>query len=694
MTEVGARRFLPEVQALRALAVAAVVIYHVWPHRLPGGFIGVDVFFVISGYLITAHLMREYESTGRISLSRFWTRRIRRLLPAAFVVLAACVVLVFTVLPAVVREETLRQIAAASAYVLNWVLAFDAVDYLAADNAPTVVQHYWTLSVEEQFYIAWPVLLVLVALAVTAVRRRRVAAASLAGWSALGVVVLSLGYSIFLTWFSPSLAFFATTTRAWEFAAGGLLAAIMLRWPHLIQRIRDAQLVRRTSLFTIAGTGLIVAATLLLDGDSPFPGYRAALPVAGALLVILGGQPHGLGIGRIVNWRPVQFVGDISYSVYLWHWPILLTLVILAARRPTIWEGLGVVALTLILAAATKYLVEDPGRRARLLQRRRGAFGLAAGGVIVFLAIWGGTTAVLSQQVEAERAAQEAAIADTAGCFGANAMLGSSDCPERFVLQPDVDLNAAAHDLAYKEWCLTGVDQDWLSCEFGAENGSQRWALVGDSHAASMIEAFDEYFAARDITIVTFMRNGCEGYRFPSGAAALTEEDQRNADCLVWSDRVRAELDSRDDISAVVYLNRTGLYGGRTDDRRLTPEDIVATWQGVLDTGKRVVVIKDWPATEGESIPACLASHVGETAPCSVPLDVGMPPDPQDAAVDALDGQVDMIDLTDAFCDDNRCFSVIGDVVVYADHNHISGTYSRTLMPYLGPALIESLSDR
>lgn len=691
------RAFLPEVQALRALAVALVVVYHIWPGRLPGGFIGVDVFFVISGFLITAHLMREYESAGRISITQFWARRIRRLLPAAFVVLAACVVLAFTVLPAVVRVETLRQIAGASGYILNWMLGLDSVDYLAAGNQPTVVQHYWTLSVEEQFYIAWPLLLVAVIAIVARVRRGK-PNQSVIGWAALGVVVASLAYSIFLTAYDPSFAYFATTTRAWEFAAGGLLAAVMVTRPAVIERLRESRAVTRWALPAIVGTIVIVGASFFLNGESPFPGYLAALPVIGTLFVIVGGMPAG-PVGWLIRWRPVQFLGDVSYSVYLWHWPVLTTLVLVTGRPPTVLEGIGVAAASVVLAAATKYFVEDPGRRSPLLSRGRlAAFAFALIGILTFTAVWGTTSAVMAQQSAEAEAERDALVDDPASCFGANAMLGSAECPDRFVLDASVDLTAAANDLAYQDWCLTDSAQAWLSCEFGDVEADETWALVGDSHAASMVEAFDGYFAQHGVKIVTFLRNGCSGLGTGNaGVNGTTKEEQDEYACRVWSDRVRSELAASTEISTVVYLNRTSIYTSenRPAAWRLTVDEIVDTWQGVIDSGKRVISIKDWPITAGESIPVCLSSHVGEAAPCSLPRSQAMPADPQDDAIDVLGADVDAIDLTDAYCDTDTCYSVIGDVVLYADWNHLSGTYSRTVMSYLGPSLLQlgSTSD-
>ncbi len=685
------RGFLPEVQALRALAVALVVVYHIWPARLPGGFIGVDVFFVISGYLITAHLMREQEATGRISLSKFWARRIRRLLPAAFTVLAASAAIAFFVLPTVTLTATLRQIAAASGYVLNWVLGFDAVDYLAADNAPTIVQHYWTLSVEEQFYIAWPVLLVVVALIVTKLRRGHGSTVAIAGWSALAVLVISLGYSVYLTWFNPSFAYFATTTRAWEFAAGGLLAAVVAKWPEIIERMRESRVVRATSLPTVLGVVVIGVASFILNDESPFPGVLAALPVVGTVLVIAGGEPRALGIGALTRWRPVQFLGDISYSVYLWHWPLLMTLVIVVGRRPVLWEGLAIVAATIALATATKYLVEDPGRRSRLLSRRGVAFAFALAGILAFTGTWVGTSTVLANQAAETARAQEARITDTSGCFGAHAVLGTAECPDPYTLSPEVDLGFAAGDYDWQNWCLTWFDEDWRTCEFGDTGSERTWALVGDSHAASLVEAFDEYFSEQGIAIETFTRFGCSGLGRPGEPVTTADQNvQIELDCLTWSERVRSELASRDDIDTVVYISRGGIYTSPDRVAPLTVDDVVATWQGVVDSGKTVISIKDWPITAGENIPECLASHIGETAPCIRPRSEAMPPDILDEAIARLGGQVESIDMTDAFCDDTTCYSVIGNVVVYPDTNHITGTYSRTLMPYLGPRLLEA----
>ncbi|MGH2943554.1 MAG: acyltransferase family protein, partial [Solirubrobacteraceae bacterium] len=212
----------PEIQALRALAVLTVVVYHLWPAAMPGGFVGVDVFFAISGFLITAHLVREVEKTGRLSIWRFWARRARRLLPAALLTLLACAVATLLLVPQLYWQQFLTEIGASTAYVQNWQLAADAVDYLAAENRPSPVQHFWSLSAEEQFYVVWPLLIVVAA--VWAARRRLAIAIVLAL-----VTGLSLAYSITETAANPAAAYFVTPTRAWEFGAGGLLALLGTR---------------------------------------------------------------------------------------------------------------------------------------------------------------------------------------------------------------------------------------------------------------------------------------------------------------------------------------------------------------------------------------------------------------------------------------------------------------------------------
>jgi peptidoglycan/LPS O-acetylase OafA/YrhL len=313
------REVRPEIQALRGAAVLLVLAYHFWPATLRG-YVGVDVFFAISGYLITAHLLREVDATGRVSLPAFWARRARRILPASLVVLLACSVATIAFVARLQWEPSFEEIRASTLYVENWQLAYAAVDYLAADDATTPVRHFWSLSAEEQFYIAWPVLILAGAFA-----GRRAIAVVLAA-----VTVLSLAWSVHATATDPAAAYFVTPARPWEFGAGGLLA--------LAVPAASAPGRARIAL-SWAGLAAIAAAAVAYSPATPFPGVAALLPVLGTIAVMAAAAPT-----PPLRLRPVQFLGDVSYSVYLWHWPLLVFAPILLDRAMTTPEKLTVLA--------------------------------------------------------------------------------------------------------------------------------------------------------------------------------------------------------------------------------------------------------------------------------------------------------------------------------------------------------------
>jgi peptidoglycan/LPS O-acetylase OafA/YrhL len=335
--------FRADVQGLRALAVAMVVIYHLYPSLLPGGFAGVDVFFVISGFLITRHLLREYRKTGTVSLAGFWGRRARRLLPAAVLVLVVTWVAALLVLPSTQLAETAAQVRASALYFQNWQLAGDAVDYLQSTAAATPVQHFWSLSVEEQFYLAWPLLFLLAAAG--GARRAGSSGRVILACLAVALTLGSLAYSAWETRADPAAAYFVTTTRIWELGAGGLLALLPARLTRPLAR---------HGWLGWAGLAMAVASAFALRGSSAFPGVIALLPVGGAVLLIACGPTRArLGPGRLLSLPPLVFLGEISYSLYLWHWPMIVL-------WTTYWgHPVNAISGPLLAAAAAR----DPGTR-------------------------------------------------------------------------------------------------------------------------------------------------------------------------------------------------------------------------------------------------------------------------------------------------------------------------------------------
>lgn len=686
-----AGRIRPEIQALRAVAVVAVVVYHFFPGRVPGGYVGVDVFFVISGYLIIGHILREVETTGRVRLVDFWARRARRLIPASALTLIATAVAIVIWVPEVYWTQFLDELGAAALYVVNWALAASSIDYLGAQNAPSPVQHFWSLSVEEQFYIAWPILIVLTLVAVRVfgwTDRRRVMLILL-----VVVTVASAAYSVWATRESQASAYFFTTTRAWEFSAGGVLAAVGSRL-----RMPRGDLA---SLVSWLGLGLIAVALFAYSDATAFPGYAAALPVAGALLFIAAGLPTGrLSPAPLIRLRPVQWLGDTSYSLYLWHWPIVV-IAPLALGHP-----LGTPAKLLLLLAAlavgwaSMVLVEDPVRRSPRLLRRGPWFAVAA--TIIVAALISGSafaaSAAIRAHAEQARADALALIDSGAACIGAAAFGPGRDCPRPFAVTDLTDPATAAQDIGsgvrVVDQCKqTPEDSRVLTCEIGDTDApTLHVALVGDSHAGQFLEPMDRYGRDNGWQVTTYLKTWCQG----TGAAGVAAPDNAQpaniTSCSDWGDAALSQIAADPSIDVVLFANFTNQYTQPTaTGRPIVPADFEAAWQRMLDADKRVVVLRDPPNADAIVPAQCIAQQLDVYDPCTTPRSAALAADdPQWAAVQAMP-EVSGVDLTANFCDDVTCHTLIGGLIVYFDSNHLTASYARTLAPYLGGAIADAV---
>lgn len=672
-TRANPRGFRPEIQALRALGIGLVLLYHVWPQHLSGGFVGVDVFFVISGFLITMHLLSELERRGRIDLVAFYGRRIRRLLPAALLVLALSAVAMYLFLPATLRDQTAREITASALYVQNWILAADSVDYSAAGNVHTLAQHYWSLSVEEQFYLVWPI--ALIALAALAARIRRFSRRRVLAVGMTAILVASLAFSIVDTAQNPASAYFVTPTRVWEFAIGGLLA-LVLGSDRGARAIATLPLVVQ-SVLGWAGLAMVAFAAITYDGATPFPSYRALVPVVGTALVILAGSPATpWSITPVARWRPIQWLGDVSYSVYLWHWPLIVLVPFVFGASITLPVGLAIIAVTLALAQLTKVFVEDPARRWAWLQARRWrSFAAAVGGMALVVALCSGQW-VQAAVAQTRYDSAIAGLTDATGCVGANAMLAANTCEEPFALGPGITAAVAKRDRADILECQQNPQgTELVVCERGdTTDPVGTIALVGDSHAEQLMWALDDYAQREHLLLRVITKSSCpvlvESSRF------VTPE------CEQWGAKAVAAVAGDSSIRLVVYSLRSQIYVDPANPGvGLTGEDVAAGLTALAAGGAQLAVVADVPGTNGVT-PDCLAAAGDSYDPCTMSRDdVASSAILQDAATAA---GAAYIDLTDSFCSADTCHSVIGGLVVYVDaYGHLTSAFSRSLGPTL-----------
>ncbi|WP_182920293.1 acyltransferase family protein [Nocardioides cavernaquae] len=675
--------FRPDIQALRALAVGGVVVFHLWPGALPGGYVGVDVFFVISGFLITGHLLRERAVEGRVHVGHFWARRARRLLPASLLVLLVCTIATVTLVPAPLRLQNLREIAASALYSENWRLALDSVDYLAEENSSSLVRHFWSLSTEEQFYLVVPLLL----LAVFAIARRARPERAVA--VALGaVVVLSLAYSIWLTETTPGVAYFSTFTRAWEFAAGGLLAAADPRLPTKL--LRPAALPARVRAVAVPGTiawvgiGLVAAAYVAFSGQTAFPGWAAALPVVGTALALWAGPASALA--RIGAWAPVALVGRVSYAIYLWHWPPIILMPLVTGHDLTHVEKVAIAVTTVAVAwFSTKY-VEEPVRFAPRLRGSRTAIAVSAVGVVVVAGLAQGAATAQKRDDERLASTVERFKASPPRCLGAQsrdaalAPCVNHDLDGLLVPQPAV----AASDDENRARCW-GMERDQARvCTVVAPKDYTRTILtVGDSHANTLIGVYEKVGRAHGWRVMSAGLGGC----YLTEAEQLQPSAAHAATCRAWKESV-LDWAGTNTPDAVIVTHSSGdrtVVAPADQMEKVTVDGMVAAWERLPDVP--VIAIVDNPKVPRDTQVCVDRDHATANERCSVPRSI---------AFSRFDGQAEavkrfpratLVDLSDFYCDETMCPPVIGHVLVYRDASHVTGTWAATLTPYIDRAV-------
>ncbi len=635
----GTPAFRPDIEGLRALAILVVVAFHCALPGFSGGFVGVDVFFVLSGYLISELLRRELEATSTISLVDFYARRVRRLLPASVLMLLMTLAVSAVVLAPQELEFTARAARATALYLGNVFFAHDAADYFAPNVRSNPLLHMWSLAVEEQFYLVWPLLMLL------AWRRGR-SARALAVTFAM-VTALSFLLCVLLTAQDRTDAFYAPYTRAWEFGLGGL-ASLMPR---------RGGTARRWRVVGWAGMLLIILASFALNPTVPFPGWVALIPVLGTTGVLIAGRgAPGEGPGAVLGSRPLRFLGGLSYSWYLWHWPFL---VLAFALLPNLGMAGRIVAVlaALLVAAVTHFAVENPIRFRPGLVARPGAT-LYLGGILM--------------------------LGSLAAAFLALSLANHLAVEPRFAA-----ISAAAADIAElpREGCVSLGDSPGIkSCVYGDASAAVKIALFGDSHAIQWFDALQRIAVEQHWRLITFLKSHCP--------AADLKPPAGGPGCSAWRAAVLRELQTlRPDL--VVMASATGYLDG--ESARVWQEASGRTLGVLGAAGVRVAVMRDTPVAPF-NVPTCLARSVrhawypgGQCAFFRAPAQRSAFFAAEQKSAAAWPG-ISFIDMSDAICFTETCPAVRDGLVVYRDDNHLTGRYAASVAPVLESYLLKAMA--
>ena len=601
----------PQIQALRALAALLVLVYHAkW---LDGGYIGVDIFYVISGFLITGILIRELDSKNTISLIAFYARRTKRLLPASFLVIFATGIAGYIFLPASMRESFGRDIIAASTYISNFLFALWENDYQNLNSTPSPFIHFWSLAVEEQFYLFWPFFI----LVLFRVGKRRAVF--------LGIVATlasSFIFSLYLTERAPIWAFYILPTRAWELAAGALLV--------FLPELKKARPLIALSAFTT-----LAIATVIFNEATPFPGTAALAPVIATVFLLASRSKWPLFIDFVAQSRLTQWLGAISYPLYLWHWPLLVIPAIYLGEELTTLQTSLLLAITVVLAGLTHKFVEEPMREIRLSHRGVLSFAAIATSISVLV---GGLTVMQHS----------------------NTIMISGSVT---VSLDEVRLKP----LINYDGCHISMGQTVSPlCEYGDITSKKTIVLYGDSHAAQWFPALDLIGKKRGIKIVSLTKSAC-----PSAEVIKELSSQYDvADCQAFRDSSIARIQKIKPLAVI-------LAGMQPFTAPYSDESAKSWWLAgerkvfnrIKDATQYPIYLTDTPLPRVD-IPDCLVADRGDACDTSRPVDA-----------EVAAGLI-QVNPTPWLCTE-KCPAVVDGIIAYRDKSHLTVAMSKHLSAQL-----------
>ena len=646
--------FRPDIEGLRGIAILLVVLFHAGVSLLAGGFVGVDVFFVLSGFFITAMLGRELAETGDVDVNAFYTRRALRLLPALLITLLVTLGAVFWLYAPIDRASIAADARAVALYGGNMAFASGSVDYFSTGDNPLL--HTWSLAVEEQFYLVWPLLFLSIGFLGAAeqgarARQRLFVAVVVAG-------VLSFLVSLWMTRVAQPWAFFGMPTRIWEFALGGALALVL-----------NGTSGQRTSASTVlqaVGLVMIAVGAVSYERITPYPGIAAVLPALGTALMILGGdRAPDSAVSRALSIPPLRWLGRMSYGWYLWHWPLVGVAAVL-------FPGIGVAgklawsAVALLLAWWTHRFIEEPVRDGTVLARVPGHWllpGTVAASAGVALLAHGA-------MVAAER---------------------------RVSLTPQRQFAMARVDRKNHNCWASTVEDAQGPCEFGDRTSSTTLALFGDSHAEHWLGALDRYGREHGVKIVAMVKGGCPVADMPELMQPRLKRYYH--ECTRYREAMVQRIIAMRPTAAI--LSSWDHYmpvNGAGSDWQVTPDiwrrGLRRTYERLSKAGVPVLAIRGTPRTWFD-VPACLsrrAANLPLARACEYERATSLSRVAADAQTEAARGlDVSFIDMNDQICATAKCQVVRGGLIVFTDDNHLTASFSQSMAPVLGARLESAL---
>lgn len=665
-----------DIQGIRAIAVLLVLAYHAKVPGFSGGYIGVDVFFVVSGFLITSLLVREFDATNKISLTNFYARRIRRLLPASLVVVIGTLVISKIWLEPLRLNDLTQDARAAALFATNIVFAVRESDYLQSALPPSPLQHYWSLGVEEQFYIFFPI-------GVMVLLKLGKASKSLLIAGLTMITAVSFAVCVAITPSMPAISFYLLPFRAWELGAGALLALLSSK----VNRVKSVN----RELFGWVGLVIIIVTGFIYDSKTLFPGYAAGMPVVATIFLIVSGDNSKFGPSRLLELRVVQWLGSRSYSLYLWHWPILIVARSANKAELTAIQIALCMLATLLLAELSFRFVEQPIHKVpKYLNNTNRSLAFGALLIVVGYGASFITAPATANSVKVPDSTTESSVfASTTTIYQySDSELKEliDSAPKITKLPADLDPPLAVLDNDEPEIYKLGCHDHEFDippvCEFGDLESKTSIALIGDSHAAQWFEPLRRIAEQRSWRLQAFTRSGCTMLGVENGGLDA---------CRKWLKNVLAEIQSGEFSLVVIsgFTNREDLVDESPDG---FINNITELHSALTINSQKVIYLADSPGPLLH-VPICLSANIQTVQNCNFERDEAINEQTAEILKGVWSSETSRyVDLTDWFCTSQICPVVIGNIVVYRDISHISSVYALALTNVLMNQLEVSLA--